>query len=64
MGKHLVDLDEDRLAAARAALGTRTIKDTVNQALKAATADRDHQVITALDRLAAAELHERNDAWQ
>lgn len=34
MGKHLIDLDEDRLGAARAELGTTTIKDTVNEALR------------------------------
>lgn len=33
VGKHLIDLDEDRLGAARAELGTTTIKDTVNEAL-------------------------------
>ena len=33
MAKHRVDIDEAALAAARAALGTRTISDTVNEAL-------------------------------
>ncbi len=36
--KHLVDLDEDALGSARAALGTGTIKDTVNTALRRAAA--------------------------
>ena len=36
MSKHLIDLDEDALSAARAELGTMTIKDTVNQALRLA----------------------------
>ena len=30
MAKHLVDIDDDALSAARAQLGTDTIKDTVN----------------------------------
>lgn len=33
MTKKLVDIDESVLAQATAALGTRTMKDTVNQAL-------------------------------
>src|SRR5439155_17186075 len=38
MTKRLVDIDDDVLDAARAALGTRTLKETVNGALEAATA--------------------------
>ena len=37
MTKHLVDLDDDLLASARTQLGTATIKDTVNAALRLAT---------------------------
>ncbi len=40
MAKHLIDLDEDMLGAAQAELGTTTIKDTVNEALRRA-AERD-----------------------
>jgi Arc/MetJ family transcription regulator len=36
--KRLVDIDDATLAAARAALDTRTIKDTVDAALRAAAA--------------------------
>lgn len=36
--KRLVDIDDDALSAARAALGTATIKDTVNRALADAAA--------------------------
>jgi Arc/MetJ family transcription regulator len=38
MTKRLVDIEDDVLEAAREALGTRTLKDTVNAALEAATA--------------------------
>lgn len=31
MGKHLVDIDERALSAARAEMGTATIKETVNR---------------------------------
>jgi Arc/MetJ family transcription regulator len=64
MGKHLVDLDEDFLGAARAELGTRTIKDTVNEALHRAADGRRERVAAALDALAAAPNDDRADAWR
>lgn len=64
MAKHLIDLDEIALGAARAELGTTTIKDTVNEALRRATALRERQVAAALDVLADARLDDRSDAWR
>jgi Arc/MetJ family transcription regulator len=64
MGKHLVDIDEHALGAARAELGTSTIKDTVNEALRRAAPQRDEQVARALDQLAAAGIADRTDAWR
>lgn len=64
MAKHLVDLDEDSLGAARAELGTTTIKDTVNEALRRATTRRERRVTAALDVLADAQLDDRADAWR
>lgn len=64
MAKHLVDLDEEALGAARAELGTRTIKDTVNEALRRATAERRRRVAESLDVLADADLDDRADAWR
>jgi Arc/MetJ family transcription regulator len=64
MGKHLVDIDEEALAAARAELGTVTIKDTVNEALRSTAHARDERVGGALDALAAAGLDDRADAWR
>ncbi len=64
MAKHLIDLDEDRLGAARAELGTATIKETVNEALGLATAQRERRVTAQLDVLAAAVLDDRADAWR
>ncbi|GAC1330994.1 MAG: hypothetical protein NVSMB13_19200 [Mycobacteriales bacterium] len=63
MGKHLIDVDEASLAAARAELGTSTIKDTVNEALRRATAQRERRIPTDLDILGAADLNDRLDAW-
>ena len=64
MAKHLVDLDEAALGAARAELGTTTIKETVNEALRRAVRDRGHRVASALDVLADARLQDRADAWR
>jgi Arc/MetJ family transcription regulator len=64
MTKHLVDLDDEVLSAARAELGTTTIKDTVSAALRRATAERAERVNEALDVLAHANLDDRDDAWR
>ena len=64
VAKHLIDLDEDALGAARAELGTATITDTVNEALRRATAPRERRVTAALDVLAGAHLDDRADAWR
>ncbi len=64
VAKHLIDLDEGALGAARAELGTTTIKDTVNEALRRATLLREGQVAAALDVLADADLDDRSDAWR
>jgi Arc/MetJ family transcription regulator len=62
--KHLIDVDDDTLGAARAELGTATLKDTVNEALRLAAAPRDERVARSLDLLAGADLGDREDAWR
>lgn len=64
MAKHLVDLDETALSAARVELGTTTIKDTINEALRRSTTRRERRVAAALDLLAEASLDDRSDAWR
>lgn len=64
MSKHLVDLDEEALSAARTELGTTTIKDTVNEALRRTIEQRRPRVVAALDTLAEAVLDDRADAWR
>jgi len=49
---------------ARAELGTSTIKETVNAALRRATSHRVQQVTAALDVLAAAPSEDRAEAWR
>lgn len=64
MMKHLVDIDETALQAARAELGTDTIKDTVNVALHRAGAEHRATVKKRLDKLAGLKLLPREDAWR
>jgi Arc/MetJ family transcription regulator len=64
MAKHLVDIDDEALSAARAQLGTETIKETVNQALRRAGQARSKTVAKSLDRLARADFERREDAWR
>lgn len=61
--KHLIDLDEDALRAARARLGTTTIRETVNAALQLAAGGRQAEAAAALDVLASLELEDRERAW-
>lgn len=64
MAKHLIDLDEQALRDARTELGTSTIRDTVNEALRRATSRRDRMVSKGIDTLAKARLSDRADAWR
>lgn len=64
MAKHLVDIDEAALAAAQAELGTTSIKDTVNEALRRASVPRRARVEEALDRLGQRRLPAREEAWR
>jgi Arc/MetJ family transcription regulator len=64
MTKRLIDVDDGALDAARIRLGTRTIKDTVNEALRAAARERSAQLGEALEVLADADLDDRAAAWR
>lgn len=64
MTKHLVDIDDDALSAARAEMGTDTIKETVNQALRRASGGRTPAVRKAFDALAKAAVEPRENAWR
>jgi Arc/MetJ family transcription regulator len=64
VGKHLIDLDETAVEAARAELGTSTLKDTVNEALRRAGEQRASRVSAALDTLAGLPDDDRDDAWR
>jgi len=64
MAKHLVDIDEGALSAARAQLGSKTIKETVNRALREAGDEHRRSVKRRLDALAGADLEARERAWR
>jgi len=64
VAKHLVDIDEDALADAKRELGTRTIKDTINLALRRLSPQRRDDIERQLDVLARAELAPREQAWR
>ena len=58
MTKRLVDIDDNVLAEARAALGTSTLKDTVNGALHETAMAARRRAITREDLEAFAEATE------
>ncbi|HYN32351.1 MAG TPA: hypothetical protein VES40_06985 [Ilumatobacteraceae bacterium] len=64
MTKRLIDVDDEALDAARAQLGTRTIKDTVNEALRSAARQRSAKLASALSVLGDADLDDRSAAWR
>jgi Arc/MetJ family transcription regulator len=64
MAKHLVDIDDEALGAARAELGTETIKETVNEALRRVSRGRRKNVSRAIDVLVRAKLEDRDRAWR
>jgi Arc/MetJ family transcription regulator len=64
VAKHLVDIDEAALAAAKAELDTPTTKDTVNEALRQASGARAQRVRQALDHLGRQDRPPREDAWR
>lgn len=49
MSRTVVDIDREALEAARSHLGTTTIKDTVNEALRRVAVDRTERQLAALD---------------
>lgn len=64
MTKRLVEIDDDVLEVARAALGTATITATVNEALRRVGTDHAAAVERACDVLASADLDDRSASWR
>ncbi|MEI2699467.1 MAG: type II toxin-antitoxin system VapB family antitoxin [Microthrixaceae bacterium] len=64
MTKRLIDVDDGVLASAQARLGTATIKETVNTALRRVADDRSADLAEALQVLADMPLEDRSVAWR
>ena len=64
MTKRLVDIDDAALRAAQVELGTDTIKETVNTALRRASGELRDAAKRRLDTLAQADLAPREEAWR
>jgi Arc/MetJ family transcription regulator len=64
MTKRLVEIDDDVLEAAQVALGTPTIRATVEEALRLASGGRVERLARHLDALAAHQFAERDGAWR
>ena len=68
MTKRLVDLDDADVAAAREALGTKTLKDTVVKALKEASASaarrREVERLVSGSMKALADKDQRAQVWR
>jgi Arc/MetJ family transcription regulator len=64
VSKHLVDIDDEILGAAQAEMGTATIKETVNEALRRASEVKTRRARQALDVLARAKLADRDESWR
>ena len=68
MTKRLVDLDDADVASAREALGTKTLKDTVVQALREASASaarrREVERLVSGSMKALADKDERAKLWR
>ncbi len=64
MSKRLVDIEDTLLEAARAELGTPTIKATVNEALRLAGARRNEEIRYSFEVLASSIVQDRSNAWR
>lgn len=50
MSRTVIDIDREALEAARSELGTATVKDTVNEALRRVASERLNRQLEALDQ--------------
>ena len=64
MTKRLVEIPDELLVAARAALGTATMKDTINQALINSVSEAEHELEKALRFASTFDTSSRDTAWR
>jgi Arc/MetJ family transcription regulator len=64
MTKRLVEIPDELLIAAQAALGTATMKDTINQALANSVFEAEQELDKALHFASSFDTSSRVDAWR
>ena len=64
MTKRLVEIPDELLVAAQAALGTATMKDTINQALIRSVSEAEHELDKAMLFATSFDTTSRADAWR
>jgi len=64
MTKRLVEIPDELLVAAQAALGTTTMKDTINQALIRSVCEAEQELDKALIFASSFDISSRVDAWR
>ena len=64
MTKRLVEIPDELLVAAQAALGTATMKDTINRALMNSVSEAEHELDRALQFGATFDTTSRESAWR
>ncbi len=64
MTKRLVEIPDELLMAAQAALGTATMKDTINRALMNSVSEAEHELDKALRFASTFETSGNESAWR
>ena len=64
MTKRLVEIPDELLVAAQAALGTATMKDTINRALMNSVSEGEHELDKALHFASTFDTTSRESAWR
>jgi Arc/MetJ family transcription regulator len=63
MTKRLVEIPDELLVAAQAALGTATMKDTINRALIRSVCEAEHELDKALQFASTFDTSGHESAW-
>ena len=64
MTKRLVEIPDELLVAAQAALGTATMKDTINRALMKSVSEAEHELNKAFRFASTFDTTSRENAWR
>ena len=64
MTKRLVEIPDELLVAAQAALGTATMKDTINRALMNSVSEAEHELDKALQFGSTFDTSGNESAWR